>query len=147
MAVSSAYVQSSVEGCTELSYLRGLLMRNVLGSCSNWPPPLEMHRHALSCQLPLTVKEIDSALTDLQLEYPVVQDLTNLMEQQKMDEMLISGRNMQRLIKNGKDESILHPISFVYSLRDTHLIGPTIQDILVSTDGLAVQHMMQQIPL
>lgn len=49
--------------------------------------------------------------------------------------------------ENGKDESILHPISFVYSLRDTHLIGPTIQDILVSTDGLAVQHMMQQIPL
>lgn len=31
----------------------------------------------------------------LKLEYPVVQDLTNLMEQQKMDEMLISGRNMQ----------------------------------------------------
>uniref|UniRef100_T1HNS4 Uncharacterized protein n=1 Tax=Rhodnius prolixus TaxID=13249 RepID=T1HNS4_RHOPR len=35
-------------------------------SCSKWRPPLEMHRHALSCQLPLTAKEIVSALTELQ---------------------------------------------------------------------------------
>uniref|UniRef100_T1H937 Carbohydrate sulfotransferase n=1 Tax=Rhodnius prolixus TaxID=13249 RepID=T1H937_RHOPR len=37
--------------------------------CLNWPPPLEMHGHALSCQLPLTAKEIDSALTELQEDY------------------------------------------------------------------------------
>uniref|UniRef100_T1I6A6 Uncharacterized protein n=1 Tax=Rhodnius prolixus TaxID=13249 RepID=T1I6A6_RHOPR len=35
-------------------------------SCSKLPPPLEMHRHALSSQLSLSAKEIDSNLTKLQ---------------------------------------------------------------------------------
>uniref|UniRef100_T1HXH6 Uncharacterized protein n=1 Tax=Rhodnius prolixus TaxID=13249 RepID=T1HXH6_RHOPR len=51
---------------------------NQVGSCSNWPPPLEMHRHALSCQLSLTDKEIDSALTELQTPFSSNSDIDSV---------------------------------------------------------------------